>query len=45
MAIRRSKRDADEKKTDWGSWAANEEQKLTMGCVRRPRSDSLGSKR
>jgi hypothetical protein len=26
---------ADEKNTDWGSWAANDEQKLTMGCARR----------
>jgi hypothetical protein len=22
---------ADEKTTDWGSWSANDEQKLTMG--------------
>jgi hypothetical protein len=27
---------ADEKKTDWGSWVANEEQKLTMGLRATP---------
>jgi len=27
---------ADEKKMDWGSWAANEEQKLTMGLRATP---------
>jgi hypothetical protein len=27
---------ADEKSTDWGSWAANDEQKLTMGLRATP---------
>jgi hypothetical protein len=36
---------ADEKKPDWGSWAANDEQKLTLGLRATPRSGSLGLKR
>lgn len=27
---------ADERSTDWGSWATNEEQKLTMGLRATP---------
>lgn len=27
---------AEEKSTDWGSWAANDEQKLTMGLRATP---------
>jgi len=27
---------ADEKNADWGSWAANDEQKLTMGLRATP---------